>query len=228
MHYETWSGVYELVLGDFGFDRAADERARDELAGIVRPFDLERLDFDGETVAIVGGAPTLADELGPAREADSVVAAGVGADVCLDAGVEVDLLVTDLDKNPETARELTEAGTPVAAHAHGDNVRLVREVIPTFDLAHTLGTTQAEPRGPVVNFGGFTDGDRAAFLADEFGAATLTFPGWEFDDPDVDPMKARKLAWAARLLRWLETRRGERFAVLDGRREDLDTSGFPV
>ncbi|CDK38752.1 hypothetical protein BN903_46 [Halorubrum sp. AJ67] len=35
-------------------------------------------------------------------------------------------------------------------------------------------------------------------------------------------MKARKLDWAARLLRWLERRRGERFAVLDGRREAAD------
>ncbi|PHQ46264.1 hypothetical protein DJ68_08315, partial [Halorubrum sp. C3] len=63
-----------------------------------------------------------------------------------------------------------------------------------------------------------------AFLADHAGAGELIFPGWNFDDPDVDPMKARKLDWAARLLRWLERRRGEAFAVLDGRREAVDAA----
>ncbi|MFC6736148.1 hypothetical protein ACFQEQ_07845, partial [Halolamina salina] len=73
----------------------------------------------------------------------------------------------------------------------------------------------------VRNFGGFTDGDRDAFLADALGAGELRFVGWQFDDPDVGELKARKLHWAERLLYWLETRRGERFVVLDGRREEL-------
>ncbi|MFC4551511.1 hypothetical protein ACFO3H_14425, partial [Halorussus sp. GCM10023401] len=138
-----------------------------------------------------------------------------------------DCMVTDLDKNPGTARELTREGTPVAAHAHGDNVAAVREWIPRFDLEHMLPTTQAEPVARVRNFGGFTDGDRAAFLADHFGADELVFVGWDFDDPSVDAMKAKKLRWAERLLRWLEVRRGERFPVLDGRRESLDVDAFP-
>lgn len=222
MRYTTWSPAYRAILDDFGYDRAGDEAGRDELADIAHPFDHSRLDFRGETVAIAGGAPTLADELDVARAADSVVAASVAADVCLDADVSVDVLVTDLDKNPGTARELTHDGIPVAAHAHGDNRELVREVVPTFDLDHTIGTTQAEPRGPVENFGGFTDGDRAAFLADHFDAAELVFPGWDFDDPNVDSAKARKLVWAERLLRWLESRRDDRFAVLDGRRDGIE------
>ncbi|MFC7227108.1 DUF115 domain-containing protein [Salinirubellus salinus] len=221
MRFSTWRPAYDAILDDFGYDAGGDEAARDELAAIVRPFDHSRLDFTGETVAVAGGAPTLDDELDAVREADSVVAASVAADACLDAGLSVDVMVTDLDKNPETARRLTDEGVPVAAHAHGDNREAVRAVVPTFDLAHTLGTTQAEPRGPVENFGGFTDGDRGAFLADQFGAERLVFPGWDFDDLTVDPAKARKLAWAERLLRWLEHRRGERFAVLDGRRDGI-------
>ena len=222
MRFDTWAPAYSALLDEFGYARAGDEAARDELADHVRPFDHSRLDFTGRTVAIAGGAPTLADELDVAREADTVVAASVAADVCLDAGIDVAVMVTDLDKNPETARDLTHGGVPVAAHAHGDNRDLVREVVPTFDPEHTLGTTQAEPRGPVENFGGFTDGDRAAFLADHFGADRLRFPGWSFDDPTVDAAKARKLAWAERLLRWLELRRDERFAVLDGRRDGIE------
>ena len=228
MEFATWEPVYEAILDDFGFDRAADERARDVLADLARPFDHDRLGFlDGATVAVVGAAPSLSEEVDRAAAADVVVAASTAVDVLLDADVAVDLMVTDLDKNPDTARELTERGVPVAAHAHGDNLPAVREHVPTFDDDHVLATTQATPRDPVENFGGFTDGDRSAFLADHFGAAELVFAGWDFDDPGVDAVKARKLEWAERLLRWLERRRGERFAVLDGRRETVDESAVP-
>lgn len=231
MNFEEWEPVYERVLADFGFDRAADERARDRAAELATPFDTDRLTVvEGRTVAIAGGAPSLSDEreLDLAGDADLVFAASTAADVLLAAGIGVDLAVTDLDKIPETARALTEDGVPVAAHAHGDNVPAVETWLPRFDPAHTFATTQAAPRGPVYNFGGFTDGDRAAFIADAFGAERLVFPGWDFDDPAVDEQKARKLAWAERLLRWLECRRNDRFAVLDGRRADIEpVNGWP-
>jgi len=222
MEYDDWAPVYDAILDDFGYDRAGDERARDVLAEFVADFDVTRLDCSGETVAVAGGAPSLADETALAADADRVFAASTAVDVLAESGVDTDLMVTDLDKNPETARRLTESGTPVAAHAHGDNVPAVREHVPTFDADHVLGTTQAEPVGPVRNVGGFTDGDRAAFLADHLGAETLVFPGWDFDDPDVGAEKARKLDWAERLLYWLESRREAEFGVLDGRRDGID------
>jgi uncharacterized Rossmann fold enzyme len=131
-------------------------------------------------------------------------------------------MVTDLDKNPETAIDLSERGVPVAVHAHGDNVAAVERYLPRFELGSVLPTTQAAPTGPVHNPGGFTDGDRAAFLADELGGSRLRFPGWEFDDPAVTDEKAMKLRWAERLLGYLERRRGERFELLDGRRAGID------
>jgi hypothetical protein len=223
MKFAEWEPVYEAIVADFGFDREADTDARDLLASLTEPFDLGRLpEVEGRTVAIAGGASSLWDELGLVREADVVFAASSAAGVLREAGVDVDLMTTDVDKIPATARDLTRDGVPVAVHAHGDNVPAVREWVPRFDAAWTLATTQVEPVPGVVNFGGFTDGDRAAFLADHFGAARLTFPGWDFDDLDVDPVKRRKLAWAERLLAWLERRRGEQFPVLSGRRESLE------
>ncbi|QOS11923.1 hypothetical protein DEQ92_18620 [Haloferax sp. Atlit-6N] len=224
MDFTTWEPVYGRILDDFGFDRTGDERARDALADLVSPFDRDRLDWADATVAVCGAAPTLDDELDrlDAPDVDVVVAASTAADAVRAAGFDLDLMVTDLDKNPETAVELTESGVPVAAHAHGDNLPAVREWVPRFDADNVLGTTQAAPVGPVVNWGGFTDGDRAAFIADELGAGRLVFVGWDFDDPSVGAMKAQKLRWAERLLRWLERRRGERFSVLDGRRDGID------
>ena len=228
MDYVTWQPVYEEILADFGFDRTADERARDLLGEMVEPFDLGRLqEISGATVAVAGAGPSLPDELELAREADFVLAASTATDVLVEAAIEVDLMVTDLDKNPDTVRRLTDAGTPVAVHAHGDNIPAIHEHVPTFAGEHVLATTQAEPTAVVQNFGGFTDGDRTAFLADHFGAEKLVFPGWDLDDPSVSPEKRKKLQWAARLLRWLERRRDEEFAVLDGQREEIDVDWQP-
>jgi len=243
MQYQTWLPVYERILEAFDYDRMADERARDRLASLVeghrppdsrseaddsRPqtggaFDESRLDrLGGATVAIAGAGPSLTDEADIAAEADVVIAASTAADRLRQTGVAPDLMVTDLDKTPATARRLTREGVPVAVHAHGDNIPAIEHWVPQFESEHVLPTTQAEPRGPVRNYGGFTDGDRGAFLADAFGAAELRFPGWDFDDDTVGAEKGQKLVWAERLLHWLERRRGEEFDVLDGRRGGID------
>jgi len=231
MNFETWEPVYEAVLGDFGYDRRADGRARDALYRQFRgreTFEPRELRMQGKRVAIAGAGPSLEDDLDAVRAADAVVAASTAADRLLEVGFTADAVVTDLDKHGETVVSISETGVPVVVHAHGDNRGAVREFVPRMDSGSVVGTTQARPRPPVWNFGGFTDGDRAAFLAAHLGAAELTFPGWDFDDPSVGPEKARKLRWAERLLYWLECRREERFAVLDGRREGIDTSPLPI
>ncbi|WP_435065713.1 6-hydroxymethylpterin diphosphokinase MptE-like protein [Halobaculum sp. EA56] len=222
MDFDDWEPVYEAILADFGFDRAADEAVRDRAAAHAEPFDLDRLDCAGETVAVAGAGPSLEADAGLARDADRVFAASTATDRLASLGVTVDAMVTDLDKNPGSGLARTERGAVVVAHAHGDNGALVDEWLPRYDAAHTLVTTQAAPVDAVRNYGGFTDGDRAAFLADHCGAERLAFPGWDLDDPAVDGVKARKLEWAERLLHLLERRRGERFAVLDGRRDAID------
>ncbi len=227
MNFEAWEPVYESILSDFGYPRGGDERARDVLAEFATPFDFDRLDAAGDVVAVVGAAPSLPEEVDRVDGADRVFAASTAADVVREAGFTVDLMITDLDKNPGTARALTESGTPVAVHAHGDNLPVIEEWLPRLDLAHTIATTQASPVDAVYNFGGFTDGDRTAYLADELGAAELRFVGWDFDDPAVGPEKARKLRWAERLLHLLERRRGDRFDVLDSRREEIDSIPMP-
>ncbi|MFC7196295.1 6-hydroxymethylpterin diphosphokinase MptE-like protein [Halosimplex aquaticum] len=269
MEFHDWEPVYEAILSDMGFDRAADERARDLLADLVsdgdstgeaasgggagasdagpdasdgdpdpgldpsdaieadaRTLSPSDLNYSGETVAIVGAGPSLDAELDRVEAAERVVAASDAAARLREAGLAVDCMVTDLDEESDVARELTRED-PVGVHAHGDNRPALRERVPRLAVEYVLPTTQAAPAGPVHNTGGFTDGDRAAFLADHRGAAALVFAGWDFDDPDVGPIKRRKLVWAERLLRWLEARRGERFDVLDGRRDAIDESALP-
>jgi uncharacterized Rossmann fold enzyme len=227
MDFATWEPVYERILDDLGYDREADERAADVFAGMLRASDGEvltgkSLDFTGDRVAVAGAGSNLEAELDLAREADAVVAASSAARRLLAEGIGVDCMVTDLDGTPETAVRLTRYETPVAIHAHGDNTVAIQEYVPRCHLSAVLPTTQAKPVPPVQNFGGFTDGDRGAFLADHFGAASLAFPGWDFDDRTVAPEKRRKLRWAERLVHWLERRRDERFSVLDDRRDAIE------
>lgn len=224
MDFCEWKPAYEAILSDFGFDRAADRAARDLLANLTRPFDVARLEpkLAGKHVAIAGGGRGVAEDLAELHGVDAVVATSVAARSLRASDVGVDMLVTDLDKTPAVVRTLADTGVPVAVHAHGDNMNLVRNQVPTLPSEAVLPTTQTEPIGPVQNFGGFTDGDRGAFLADHFGATRLSFPGWDLDDPSVRSQKRHKLAWAARLLHWLERRRGEQFPLLDGRRTEIE------
>jgi uncharacterized Rossmann fold enzyme len=231
MDFDTWEPVYEAILEDMGYDRAGDEAARDDLVGALAgtdPSTAAALDLEGKAVAIVAPGPSLPEDLPAVEAADAVVAVSDAADHLHDRAIAVDCHVTDLDKVPETAMGLTQAGVPVAVHAHGDNRPAIQRWVPQMDPAWVIPTTQAAPRAPVRNYGGFTDGDRAAFLADHAGAARLTFPGWDLEDDRVGTEKRRKLDWAARLLHWLEVRRGETVALLDGRRGALDTTDLPI
>jgi uncharacterized Rossmann fold enzyme len=230
MDFDTWNPVYAAILADMGYDRSADERARDRLAAIVRGeliADPTGSPFSELTVAVAAPGPSLETSLETVEAADVVIAAGTAADRLLATGVEPAWIVTDLDGHPDRVPAFTNGNATVAVHAHGDNRELVDRIVPDCAFASLLPTTQAAPVWPVRNFGGFTDGDRAAFLADELGARRLTFPGWDLDDTDVDAEKRAKLRWAARLLAWLEVRRDERFDVLDGVRNRLDTSAIP-
>lgn len=231
MDFDEWEPVYRAILADFGYDRVDDERARDLLADLLPAGSSQSLpptlDVQG-TVAIAGAGPSLETDLEPVRQADCVFAASTAAGRLRNEGVSPGCVVTDLDKHPDAVRRLTHEETPIAVHAHGDNVDLLREHVPDCDPEFVVPTAQAAPTGPVRNFGGFTDGDRAAFMADHLGADTLVFPGWDFEDSSVSAAKARKLQWAERLLYWLERRRGAEFDVLDGRRAAIDTSLLPV
>jgi uncharacterized Rossmann fold enzyme len=77
---------------------------------------------------------------------------------------------------------------------------LLRKWVPRFP-GPLVGTTQSRPFGGIHNFGGFSDGDRAVFLAEALGASEVVIAGFFLDDPNVDPVKRGKLLFARELLR---------------------------
>jgi hypothetical protein len=147
MEFRTWKPVYEGLLAAFGYPQAGDERARDRLGELVaetETYSPAGLELDGRTVAIAGAGPSLETETERAAAADAVLAASTAVDRLRAAGVTVDAMVTDLDKNPETGREgrssvklkfaVGAAGTAsVAAYAYSTG-GIVGKVLPLFAL----------------------------------------------------------------------------------------------
>ena len=201
MRFEDWEPHYAAILEYFGFDREADEDAARLLAELAGGRDdigvLEKL-VRGKSVTVCGNAPNLAKELD--RIEGTVLAADAAAEVLVGHGIQPDAVFTDLDGATDIFIDLSRQGTVMVVHAHGDNIPLLRHWVPRLP-GPLVATTQAAPIPGVHNFGGFTDGDRAVFAADELGAAEIRIIGFDLADRDVDPLKRGKRYWAGRLLR---------------------------
>lgn len=200
MEFEEWEPIYEEILAYFAFSRDGDEEAAGVLASLLTRDDCADLAAlcSGNTVTICGNAPCLGDDLD--RITGKVFAADAAAAVLFNAGIRPDAVFTDLDGATDEFLEMNCQGTIMVIHAHGDNIPLLRAWVLLFP-GPVVGTTQARPSPPLHNFGGFTDGDRAAFAAHSLGAGQILFAGFDLDDQDVDFVKRGKLQWARRLLR---------------------------
>jgi 2-amino-4-hydroxy-6-hydroxymethyldihydropteridine diphosphokinase len=199
MQFSEWEPYYKDILEYFGIDRAGDEEAARLLASLLACDNILSLTSltDGNDVTVCGNAPCLKDELG--KITGIVFAADAAAEVLDTHGIRPDAIFTDLDGATDRFIDLNRGGTLVVIHAHGDNMPLLRHWVPRFP-GKVVGTTQAAPLPHIYNFGGFTDGDRAAFTAHELGASQITLVGFDLDDRNVDPMKRGKLHWARKLL----------------------------
>jgi 2-amino-4-hydroxy-6-hydroxymethyldihydropteridine diphosphokinase len=130
-----------------------------------------------------------------------IIADDGAAAVLMDTDHEPEVICTDSDGNSESDIEkeimACERGSIVLIHAHGDNIDKLKNTCP-FKLF--IATTQARPFDKVYNFGGFSDGDRCVFVAREFGAKKIRLAGFDFEDPNVNPIKKKKLKWAKELI----------------------------
>jgi hypothetical protein len=197
--FEEWEPYYLQILADFGFDRAADEEAARVLDRLLPRDSLPLLEarIRGKEVTVCGNAPTLDREMD--RLSGVVLAADRAADRLFRHGVRPAAIATDLDGATEEFVEMNLRGTVIVVHAHGDNIPLLHRWVPHLP-GPLAGTTQARPVGRVYNFGGFSDGDRAVFLAHAMGASRVSLAGFDLDDPAVRQVKREKLLWARRLL----------------------------
>lgn len=198
MRWARWEPTYRAILADFGYSEARDIEARDLLLALtahamwVDGEDLARI-LSGQEVVIAGPRPSALID-GPVLATDAASWAFERAAA----------IVTDLDGDVDAQVAANARGVPVFVHAHGDNAEALRREVRRF-RGPIQPTTQCAPRDHVLNFGGFTDGDRACCLAAHLGARSLVLAGFDFEEPWPKPggdaeLKRRKLAWAKRIV----------------------------
>lgn len=197
--YDDWEPIYQEICEYFSFDPTEDDRAAHILADLTTQdaTDLLKNLIAGEQVTVCGNAPTLEQELDTITGV--IIAADAASGVLIRHGITPDVIVTDLDGIEDEAITLNKKGTILVVHAHGDNIPRIRTWVPRMKGPLVL-TTQGKPFNHVYNFGGFTDGDRAVYLAYEMQASDVKLAGFDLDDPEVTPMKKGKLQWARKLL----------------------------
>lgn len=198
--------MYNDILRDFGFSPERDAESARALERILPPpdFALERLGgLSGKKILIVGPACSRSEMESMAHASRPIIAADSAVSAFGDTGAVPTVIVTDLDGDLRMTSKFAAGGSVVVVHAHGDNIQLLGEA-KCFGEG-ILGTCQCRPFGRLFNFGGFTDGDRSAFLAERFGASAVELVGFDFEKPEPKPgldpaVKLRKLKWAKRLL----------------------------
>jgi uncharacterized Rossmann fold enzyme len=207
MRFSDWEPIYLKILNDMQYNRAQDEYAATLLSEMLLAMDTSRLAslhmlrklINGNDILICGNAPGLKYELIGVEPSDYCIITADGAtDVLMKAKIVPQIIVTDLDGAIEIEIEASRQGAVMVVHAHGDNIPVIQQVVP--QLYNIIGSTQASPHENVYNFGGFTDGDRCVFLAEEFKASSITLIGFDFDDVNVSDTKRKKLKWAQKLI----------------------------
>ncbi|MDH5635517.1 MAG: DUF115 domain-containing protein [Candidatus Bathyarchaeota archaeon] len=234
---KEWWPWYDKIIKTFEYDRSKDQLATDVLSRLVssRAIDLQQLKvlISGQSVLVFGAGPSLEEDLQQIAKENllkkCVIISADGATTALlkVAKVVPSVVVTDLDGNINDLFRADRLGSVMVIHGHGDNIDRLQAYVPKFKSV--VGTTQVEPKPNVYNFGGFTDGDRAVFLAVVMGAKLVALAGMDlgrvvgrYSKKQVRSVEVKilKLKICKELLEWLAsrvdiplyniTRRGER------------------
>ncbi|WP_457550319.1 6-hydroxymethylpterin diphosphokinase MptE-like protein [Archaeoglobus sp.] len=193
MHLEFWlKEVYPKIVKDLGLDVEKDRISTKIMAELGRgkllPTDVLKF-IKGRDVVVLGPLAKSLD-----FKWDVLITAGKSI---LNYDVIPHIHVTDGEEGWKILKKLEEEGCIIVLHAHGDNIELLKEIVPK--LGRFVATTQVEPINGVYNFCGFTDGDRAVMIAKHFKARSIRLVGFDFEK--ADGLKLKKLRWAEYILR---------------------------
>jgi len=232
MRWELWRPWYDEIVRRLNLDIVADEAAAKILNDILPKPEIEKLTslVKEKECIVLGAGPSLDNDLKKLKRAGLLNKTLIAADGATSAVLEYrnpEIIVTDLDGVVKDQLEAWQRGSWMVVHAHGDNVSQVRKIAPKLK-ERVVGTTQVEPFGRLYNFGGFTDGDRAAFMAHELGASNIYLAGMDLGskigrhsgDKDVK-RKITKLKICGELLTWLAGELGAKLINLTSHGEPI-------
>lgn len=214
MDWTTWAPQMAAIRAEFGYPEEADRAAALELKALLPagapPWRDAGVDVrNRRNLVVVGAGPSLAAAPASLFVGQVTVAADGATGRLRELGVVPNVVVTDLDGDPDALVWAARQGSRMVVHAHGDNRPALKELVPRLGpLVH--GTHQVAPEPalePLRNVGGFTDGDRAVALCEELGGRSALLVGFDFGaepsryshkwDPRTKPAK---LAWAKRVV----------------------------
>jgi len=162
---------------------------------------LEEVPSIGRPVVIFGCGRNLADDIKVYlnRFTDyPAIAADGSVKKLLDNGIIPLMVVTDLDGDLKSIQKAAREGSLIIVHAHGDNIDRIQGLVESI-RGRVIGSTQVEPRPYVYNFGGFTDGDRAVFIARALGSRKVILAGFDFEKPSACETDFEKNLWVKKL-----------------------------
>jgi len=232
MYWELWCPWYEKIVHQLNLNKKTDEAAAEMLNDLLPKPDIKKLRnfIEGKECIVLGAGPSLGDDLEKLKRVgflDETLIAADGATSAVLKYRSPEIIVTDLDGNVDDQLEVWRQGSWLGIHAHGDNIAQVKKIVPELD-ERVIGTTQVKPFGKLFNFGGFTDGDRAAFMAHELGASKIYLAGMDFGTKigkysgDKDrKRKLIKLEICKELLSWLARELGANITNLTSKGEEI-------
>jgi hypothetical protein len=213
-------------------DEKADEKAAAEFEKLLPKPDIRGLKelVHGKECIVFGAGPSLDTDLKKLEIAGYLNKVLIAADGATSAVLKYrnpEIIVTDLDGEVDDQLKAWRSGSWLVVHAHADNVDQVQKVALLLKK-NVVGTTQVKPFGKLFNFGGFTDGDRAAFIAYELGASKIYLAGMDLGTKigrysgrkDIK-RKIVKLQICGELLSWLASE-------LEAPIVNITTSGAPI
>ena len=225
---ECYSKIKSLI--NLNFEK--DEFTRDELQHFLNESGYKpsskNLKCSNSTALLFTPGPTLDENFSIIFKKNhiehkfTIIAVDGAARKFLDAEVPTDMVVTDLDglSLDEISYMQQEWHTIFFIHAHGDNIEKIHDFSEKMALTNDfIFTTQSVPSEDTYNFGGFTDGDRAAFIATALGFHKILLVSMDLDSniigkyskPDNEksipvssmPLKKKKMKIGLSCLKWL-------------------------
>lgn len=180
-----WEKIYGKIAKILDIDPAKDMKAAEILDKLIDEVDITRIEnaISGKKILVFGAGPSLKRDIANVKSAGlhkgfRIISANGATKALLEEGILPHIVVTDLDGDIDSVIESNKEGAIVVVHAHSDNIESLKQYVPRFK--NPIGTTQTKETGKILNFGGFTDGDRAVFLAENFGAEIIVLAGMDF------------------------------------------------